>query len=72
MMGTKERDFRSLPDDISLEGLVPKDNLYRLRLIANSSLFGNQAGMGDCERDANQHGGIIHMRRNPSRGVAWG
>jgi transposase len=29
MMGTKERNFRSLPDDISLEGLVPKDNLYR-------------------------------------------
>jgi transposase len=29
MMGTKERDFRSLPDDISLEELVPKDNFYR-------------------------------------------
>src|SRR5215213_11205640 len=29
MMGTKERNFRSLPDDISLEELVPKDNLYR-------------------------------------------
>jgi transposase len=29
MMGTKERNFRSLPDDISLEELVPKDNFYR-------------------------------------------
>jgi Transposase domain (DUF772) len=29
MMGTKERNFRSLPDDISLEDLVPKDNFYR-------------------------------------------
>src|SRR5215210_5802223 len=29
MMGTKERQFRSLPDDISLEDLVPKDNSYR-------------------------------------------
>ena len=29
MMGTKERSFRSLPEDISLEDLVPKDNFYR-------------------------------------------
>jgi transposase len=29
MMGTKERNFRSLSDDISLEELVPKDNFYR-------------------------------------------
>jgi hypothetical protein len=29
MMGTKERNFRSLPEDISLEELVPKDNFYR-------------------------------------------
>jgi transposase len=29
MMGTKERNFRSLPDNISLEELVPKDNFYR-------------------------------------------
>jgi transposase len=29
MMGTKERNFHSLPDDISLEELVPKDNFYR-------------------------------------------
>jgi transposase len=28
MMGTKERNFRSLPEDISLEDLVPKDNSY--------------------------------------------
>jgi transposase len=29
MMGTKQRNFRSLPEDISLEELVPKDNFYR-------------------------------------------
>jgi transposase len=29
MMGTKERNFRPLPDDLSLESLVPKDNFYR-------------------------------------------
>jgi transposase len=29
MMGTKERKFRPLPDDLSLETLVPKDNFYR-------------------------------------------
>jgi transposase len=29
MMGIKERDFRPLPDDLSLEILVPKDNFYR-------------------------------------------
>jgi transposase len=29
MMGTKERNFPSLPEDISLEDLVPKDNFYR-------------------------------------------
>ena len=29
MMGTKERCFRSLPEDISLEVLVPMDNFYR-------------------------------------------
>jgi transposase len=29
MMGTKERNFRSLPEDISLEDLVPEDNSYR-------------------------------------------
>src|SRR5215210_8188794 len=29
MMGTKERHFRSLPEDISLEDLVPEDNFYR-------------------------------------------
>lgn len=28
-MGTKERNFRPLPEDISLEDLVPKDNFYR-------------------------------------------
>lgn len=29
MMGTKERDFRSLPEDISLEDLVAEDNFHR-------------------------------------------
>src|SRR5215213_4533221 len=29
MMGTKERNFRPLPDALSLETLVPKDNFYR-------------------------------------------
>jgi hypothetical protein len=29
MMGIKERDFRRLPEDLSLEEMVPKDNFYR-------------------------------------------
>jgi transposase len=29
MMGTKHRDFRPLPDGISLEDLVPEGNFYR-------------------------------------------
>jgi transposase len=29
MMGIKERNFQSLPEDISLEDLVPEDNFYR-------------------------------------------
>ena len=29
MMGIKERKFRSLPSNLSLEELVPKDNFYR-------------------------------------------
>lgn len=29
MMGMKERNFHSLPEDISLEELVPKDSFYR-------------------------------------------
>jgi transposase len=29
MMGIKERNFQPLPDDLSLEILVPKDNFYR-------------------------------------------
>jgi hypothetical protein len=29
MMGTKQRDFRPLPESISLEDLLPKDNFYR-------------------------------------------
>ncbi|HEY6752635.1 MAG TPA: IS1182 family transposase [Rubrobacteraceae bacterium] len=29
MMGIKEREFRPLPDNLSLDELVPKDNFYR-------------------------------------------
>ena len=29
MMGTKERNFQPLPEDISLEDLVAEDNFYR-------------------------------------------
>ena len=29
MMGIKERNFRPLPDDLSLDILVPKDDFYR-------------------------------------------
>ncbi len=29
MMGIKERHFRPLPENVSLEELVPKDNFYR-------------------------------------------
>ena len=29
MMGTKIRSFSPLPDDVSLEDLVPKDHFYR-------------------------------------------
>ncbi len=37
MMGTKERNFQPLPNDISLEDLVPEDNFYR-RLQAKLDL----------------------------------
>jgi transposase len=29
MMGTKERNFQALPENLSLEDLVPEDNFYR-------------------------------------------
>lgn len=29
MMGTKKRNFQPLPENISLEDLVPEDNFYR-------------------------------------------
>jgi hypothetical protein len=29
MMGTKVRSFAPLPEDLSLEDLVPEDNFYR-------------------------------------------
>ena len=31
MMGAKVRSFSPLPDDLSLEDLVPKDHFYRLQ-----------------------------------------
>jgi transposase len=37
MMGTKIRNFTPLPREVSLEDLVPKDNLYR-RLEATLDL----------------------------------
>ena len=37
MMGTKKRAFAPLPDNLSLEELVPKDNFYR-RLEARLNL----------------------------------
>jgi Transposase domain (DUF772) len=37
MMGTKERNFQPLPENISLEDLVPDDNFYR-RLQAKLDL----------------------------------
>jgi hypothetical protein len=37
MMGTKVRTFAPLPDDLSLEDLVPQDNFYR-RLDARLDL----------------------------------
>ena len=37
MMGIKERTFRPLPDNVSLEELVPKDTFYR-RLEATLDL----------------------------------
>ena len=37
MMGTKIRSFAPLPDDLSLEDLVPEDNFYR-RLQAQLDL----------------------------------
>ena len=37
MMGTKVRTFSPLPEDVSLEDLVPEDNFYR-RLKARLDL----------------------------------
>jgi transposase len=37
MMGTKTRSFSPLPDDLSLEDLVPEDHFYR-RLEATLDL----------------------------------
>lgn len=37
MMGIKTRSFATLPDDLSLEDLVPKDHFYR-RLEARLDL----------------------------------
>ena len=43
MMGTRQRNFRPLPESISLEELVPKDNFYR-RLEAAVDLSREGAG----------------------------
>jgi hypothetical protein len=52
MMGTKERNFRSLPEDISLEDLVAEDNFYRrldekLDLSFVRELDGFRCAMGE-------------------------
>jgi hypothetical protein len=47
MMGTKTRDFAPLPDDLSLEALVPKDNFYR-RLEATLDLSFVRDLVRDC------------------------
>ena len=47
MMGIKEREFRSLPDNLSLEELVPKDNFYR-RLEATLDLSFVRDLVRDC------------------------
>jgi transposase len=47
MMGIKEREFRPLPDNLSLEELVPKDNFYR-RLEATLDLSFVRDLVRDC------------------------
>jgi transposase len=47
MMGTKIRSFAPLPDDLSLEKLVPKDNFYR-RLDAMLDLSFVRELVRDC------------------------
>ena len=47
MMGTKIRSFASLPDDLSLEELVPQDNFYR-RLEATLDLSFVRDLVRDC------------------------
>ena len=46
MMGTKERNFQPLPEDLSLEDLVPEDNFYR-RLEQRLDLSFVREMMGD-------------------------
>jgi transposase len=47
MMGIKEREFWSLPDNLSLEELVPQDNFYR-RLQATLDLSFVRDLVRDC------------------------
>ena len=47
MMGTKISNFAPLPDDLSLEELVPKDNFYR-RLEATLNLSFVRDLVRDC------------------------
>jgi hypothetical protein len=43
MMGIKERNFQPLSDDLSLEVLVQKDNLYRRNNKTTMSTAASQA-----------------------------
>jgi hypothetical protein len=46
MMGTKVRSFASLPHDLSLEELVPKDHFYRrLQATLDLSFVGSVAAL---------------------------
>jgi transposase len=47
MMGAKIRSFAPLPDDLSLEELLPKDNFYR-RLDATLDLSFVRDLVRDC------------------------
>jgi hypothetical protein len=64
MMGTKVRTFSPLPRDLSLEDLVPQDNLYR-RLEATLDL----AFVRELVEPLYVHGGRPSL---VCAGVLWG
>jgi hypothetical protein len=64
MMGTKVRTFSPLPRDLSLEDLVPQDNLYR-RLEATLDL----AFVRELVEPLYAHGGRPSL---VCAGVLWG